>query len=256
MKKFIFTLLSLFIAFYTPRTFAQLSAIGIGISRPSHSTHLFTRENPAASATYEGVGIHAAGHAAESDFDPSTYGAAVSWGNGQFGLTGGASQFSESDSNDPNIHWGLGAVVDSLNFSIGLSGTIVDTGSDTANSEDAGLLLRPFSALTIGVTAYDVFDEINLYGLGFAVEMSTEWMLSVDMLYNEESSARDYWGGLQYKASEKLEISGGVRYQDDGNGNDETDPFVGFGFRPIENLALQGQWQTFNEYLVSLSLLF
>lgn len=198
------------------------------------------------------------GAAADDDSDTKTAGAAILYGMSDFGFSLGATASDDGDSatdEDPVAYWGFGFHLSSIKTSIGFSGYVTkDANDDTVNGENLGVLINPGGGFSLGLVAYNAFDDVSAWGIGFNFGLNNDWSLSIDAIDYDGSDRTEIWPGVKY-ASAKFEFAGGLQINEGGSGDDE-DFFISLGIKPWSLMSLQLHYQLIQKYYAGLQISF
>ncbi|MCB0386029.1 MAG: hypothetical protein KDD43_11600, partial [Bdellovibrionales bacterium] len=207
---------------------------------------------------YKGFNLQLMGAAADDANDTKTAGAAILYGMSDFGFSLGATAADDGDSTtdeDPVAYWGLGFHLSSISTSIGFSGYVTKDANDkTVNGENVGILINPGGRFALGLVAYNAFDDVSAWGIGFNFGLNSDWSLSVDAIDYDESDRTEIWPGVKY-SSAKFEFAGGMQINEGGSGDDE-DFFISLGIKPWSLMSLQLHYQLIQKYYAGLQISF
>jgi hypothetical protein len=171
----------------------HLLSVGGGIASPSVTSAL--GENPAGLSNNRSFKLLGAAAAGNNKLNPLGYGGGIFFGNGSVGggvaLQGFNNNTDGASGNVLLLNWGLAADITGLNIAWGFtgthtisrSGTVRGTGSGTTWCIDTGLIFNPKGDSRVGVTLFQVLDEVDAIGLGWAYDLSPWATFALDGSY-------------------------------------------------------------------------
>lgn len=163
---------------------AHLLSVGAGIASPSMTSAL--GENPAGLVFNHRFRFLAQAATENDDFSPIGVGGGLFAGNGSVGAGLTLLGF---ESGSMVLGWGLAAEIPGLDLSWGFTGSHVIAGSGQAVAAgssfglDTGILLNGKGKSRFGFTLFDVLDNIDAIGAGWAYDLSSAATFALDGAY-------------------------------------------------------------------------
>jgi hypothetical protein len=171
----------------------HILSVGGGIASPSVTSAL--GENPAGLSNNQTSKILGQMAAGNDELNPLGYGGGFFFGNGSVGggvaLQGFNNNTNGSTGSILLLNWGLAADIPGLNIAWGFTGTrtirksgeVRGTGSGTTWCVDTGIIFNPKGDSRVGFTLFQVLDDIDAVGAGWAYDLSAWATFALDATY-------------------------------------------------------------------------
>ena len=240
---------------------AHLLSVGAGISTPSLYSALL--ENPAGLVFNREYRVAAAVTSPNSTLNPIRGQIAGFTGNGQLG--GGVSLENYNSQNPGeivNLHYGMAAIIDQFNFSVGVSGTYCFQNVDNAfgegvssiNNFNLGFLFDPYGFMRIGIVGYQLVGGAQAIGGGFSYLANPFATLTLDAASNTKFEGATLKPGVALETHDvQLSVGYGIRLDERAPSWLRKGVSIGLGLTFDNALYAQVYYNQFNLYSFSLA---
>lgn len=162
-----------------------------GIAMPSFGTSLET--NAAGVVLTPGTNLLLQVET-DSHFSDPVLSAGAAYGDGSVGLGAGANY--DTDNNSTSAYFGLGFAIPNIHTMLGFSGSM---GLSPSSGIDlnAGLLIMPSDAISIGFTAVDLTDGVDELGAGIGFNINKNVAIAVDAAFSNDFDFRAIEPGVK-----------------------------------------------------------
>lgn len=231
-------------------------SLGAGIANPAATQAI--GENPAGLVYNMGNDLIFFGESESSRLKPLTFGGALFSGNGMVGT--GLTLTRDQGNNRSQLGFGLAADARSLGFAVGASGHYRVSGLKVGEDfgADAGVLFNPMGRARLGVTAFDVTQNISALGGGFAYDLSRSAVFVVDATTDKKLKGLAVKPALGVSA-DSITLTYGYGYQVDKTGSTRVirlNSSVGLGIEFTKGISLEAYYNQVAQYYAGLHLKF
>lgn len=182
---------------------AMVSVAG-GIAMPSYSTSYM--QNAAGLVFTPGTNLILQG-GGDSTFANQTFRGGLAYGNGSIGIGGGVTYGNPSAAT--GAYYGLGFGIPSARMAFGISGT-TGLSPSTDSAINAGMIISPSTAFSLGFTAMGLTTGISEIGAGLAINLGSSASLVVDSAFSNSLAFLTIQPGLRVgNANASLTVSYG-----------------------------------------------
>jgi hypothetical protein len=243
----------------------HLLSVGGGISSPSMTSAL--GENPAGLIYNQSFKLLTQVASGNEQLNPLGYGAGIFAGNGSVGggmvLQGFNNQTGTTSGNVLLLNWGLAAEFPSINMAWGFTGTrtisatgdVRGTGSGTTWCVDTGVIFNPRGSNRIGATIYQLLDDVDAVGLGYALDPSPWATFAVDASYTTKARTTVVKPSLSFHLSKFQMSSGyGLRVQGTEWSWIRQGLSLAVGFEVTPHFSIQAYYNHLAQYLAAVTI--